>query len=323
MPTLTMIDAMEELARYEEGPASVVVSRDGAELVFWSSYDDYGRTIVEESRIPVADFVAKGEGPWPWYDLRDKRQGVLLVFDALGVDPPAWTRTLPANVLELFRRAQYGSSSIKELLANGVDPDPVDGCGASPLWYGVRSLSPTAPVALIDAGADAGRRIELSAQGDRYTTILHEIVRRGLTTALEHALARGVNPSPLDSNGATPMHVVDENNDHVNPEIVRRLAAAGADVNAATPSGFQPVENAARRILPATVAAMVDLGAYPQRGLDALMSWWAMNASYAAYRARQVTDMIEMLCAGGALVTDRHCQLAATAGSADVVATLG
>ena len=61
----------------------------------------------------------------------------------------------------------------------------------------------------------------------------------------------------------------------------------------------------------------------PQRGLDALMSWWAMNASYPAYGSRQVTDMIETLCAGGALVLDRHRQPAASAGSADVVATLG
>jgi hypothetical protein len=83
-----------ELARYQEGPASVVVSRDGDNLVFWSSYDDYGRTITEESRIAVADFVAKGEGPWPWYDLGDKREGTLMVLDALGVDPPAWTTPL-------------------------------------------------------------------------------------------------------------------------------------------------------------------------------------------------------------------------------------
>ena len=62
-------EAVIELARYQEGPASVVVSRDGDELLFWSSYDDDGRTITEESRIAVADFVAKGEGPWPWYDL--------------------------------------------------------------------------------------------------------------------------------------------------------------------------------------------------------------------------------------------------------------
>src|SRR3981081_4677744 len=57
----------------QEGPASVVVSRDGDDLVFWSSYDDYGKTIIEESRIAVANFVAKGEGPWPWYDLGDTR----------------------------------------------------------------------------------------------------------------------------------------------------------------------------------------------------------------------------------------------------------
>jgi hypothetical protein len=78
--------AVIELARYQEGPASVVVSRDGDDLVFWSSYDDYGRTITEESRIVVADFVAKGEGPWPWYDLGDERDGTLMVLDALGVD---------------------------------------------------------------------------------------------------------------------------------------------------------------------------------------------------------------------------------------------
>jgi hypothetical protein len=29
--------AVTELARYQEGPASVVVSRDGGDLVFWSS----------------------------------------------------------------------------------------------------------------------------------------------------------------------------------------------------------------------------------------------------------------------------------------------
>jgi uncharacterized protein len=68
-----------ELARYQEGPSGVVVSRDGDELLFWSSYDDHGRTITGQSRIAVADFIAKGEGPWPWYDLGDKRDGALMV----------------------------------------------------------------------------------------------------------------------------------------------------------------------------------------------------------------------------------------------------
>lgn len=68
---------MIELARYQVGPSSVVISRDGDDLVFWSDYDS-GRSIVSESRLLVADFVAKGEGPWPWFDLRDKRDGALL-----------------------------------------------------------------------------------------------------------------------------------------------------------------------------------------------------------------------------------------------------
>ena len=313
---------MTELARYQEGPASVVVSREGDELRFASSYDDYGRTITEESRMPVADFVAKGEGPWPWYDLGDKRDGTLMVLDALGVDPPAWTTPLDDEVLDLFDRARSGSTEVIELLAWGAEPDPIDPCGASPLWYGVRSLSAGIVVALIDAGADAGRRIELSASGHRFTTILHEIVRLGRTVALAHALAKGTPPNLEDSDGATPLHVVDGNNDNVNPEMVRALVHAGAAVDAAMPSGTQPIEQAARRVLPATVASMVDLGADPARGLNALLSWWTVGVRYAGYRAGDVADVIDILRAGGANVTDRHRELAATAGASQVEAAL-
>lgn len=324
MPLLLIwnAEAVSELARYEEGPASVVVSRDGDHLVFWSSYDDYGRTITEESRIAVADFVAKGEGPWPWYDLGDKRDGILMVLDALGVEPPAWTDPLPENVLDLFDQARSGSTEVIELLAWGAEPDPVDPCGASPLWYGVRSLSAGIVVALIEAGADAGRRIELSARGERFTTILHEIVRLGRTVALSHALAKGVDPSLRDSDGATPLHVVDGDADNVNPEMVRALVRAGAAIDAAMPSGTQPIDQAARRILPATVAAMVELGADPGRGLDALLSWWAVGVRHAGYRAKDVADVIDILRAGGATVTDRHRELAATAGASQVEAAL-
>jgi uncharacterized protein len=323
-PPLYLGDAVRviELARYQQGPSTVVVSRDGDELRFWSSYDDYGRTITEESRIAVADFLAKGEGPWPWYDLGDKREGTLLILDALGTEPPDWTTPLPDDVLNLFDRARGGSTEVIELLAWGAEPDPVDPCGASPLWYGVRSLSAGIVVALIEAGADAGRRIELSAQGDQFTTILHEIVRLGRTVGLAHALAKGTPPDLTDSDGATPLHVIDGNNDNVNREMVRALIHAGAAVDAAMPSGTQPIEQAARRILPATVAALVDLGADPARGLDALLAWWAVGVRYAGYRARDVADIVDILRAGGANVTDRHRELAATAGASQVEAAL-
>src|SRR6201999_32027 len=149
------------------------------------------------------------------------------VLDALGVDRPAWTTPLPDEVLDLFDQARNGSTEVIELLAWGAEPDPVDPCGASPLWYGVRSQSAGIVVALIEAGADAGRRIELSATRDRFTTILHEIVRLGRTVGLAHALSKGADPRLTDSEGATPLHVIDGDRDNVNPEIVRTLVRAG------------------------------------------------------------------------------------------------
>jgi uncharacterized protein len=186
----------------------------------------------------------------------------------------------------------------------------------------VRSLSSGIVVALIDEGADAGRRIEVSARGVRFTTILHEIVRLGRSVALAHALAKGVDPNLRDSDGATPLHVVDGNSDNVNPEMVRALVRAGAAVDAAMPSGAQPIEEAARGMLPATVAAMVELGADPGRGLDALMSWWSVGARFAEYRAGDVANIVDILRAGGANVTERHRELAASAGASQVEAAL-
>ncbi|MGE2721932.1 ankyrin repeat domain-containing protein [Mycolicibacterium celeriflavum] len=312
---------MAELARYQDGPACVVIVVDGADLVF-RTHDGGARQGGTETRMPVTDFVARGEGPWPWYDLGPRREGALRALAGLGVEPPAWTEALRPDILDLFSRAKRGDSAVIELLAMGADPDPVDPCGASPLWYAVRSPGSGIAVALIDAGADAGRRIELSARGERYTTILHEIVRKGRGVALNHALANGVPATLLDSDGATPLHVLGPDGDNVNPEMVRALARAGAAVDAELPDGTQPVDRAARLLLPATVAALVELGADPGRGLDALMSWCASAAEPTACRADAVADVIEALRDGGARVTDRHRELASAAGARRVTAAL-
>jgi hypothetical protein len=304
-------DRMHELARYQEGYASVIVSRDGDDLVFWSDFDDNGKSIVSQSRIPIADYVAKGEGPWPWYDLRDRRPGALQVFSALGIPPQPWTEPLSPQVFAMFERARNGWESITDDLAAGLDADTLDACGATPLWYAVRSLQPEAALVLIGAGADAGRRIELSALGDRFTTILHEIVRLARTAALQRALAMGVSPLLLDSEGATPLHRLDERSDHLNPALVRSLVGAGADVNASTNGGQLPIEAAAQRLLPATVTTFLDLGAEPANALTAVLVWWVANVRWAKYRAGEVVAVIEALRAGGASVGDRDRQLAA------------
>jgi hypothetical protein len=307
-----------ELAHYRQGAVRVVVSVDGQDLVFRSSYQDDGQPILDESRLLVDDFIAMGPGPWPWFELGDKRMAMLQVVAALGTDQPDWVQPLAPEVLDLFERADSGDTWVIELLAMGADPDPVDPCGATPLWYGVRSASAGIVVAMIDSGADAGRRIELSARGEQFTTILHEIVRQGRTVALSHALACGVDPSLVDSDGATPMHVLGEGTDNVNPAIVGALARAGASVAAPMRNGTQPIELAARRVLPATVAKMVELGADPGRGLDALLAWWSTaGARSSGHRAADVGNVIDILRGGAAQVTDRHRELAAGASAVE------
>jgi hypothetical protein len=73
------------------------------------------------------------------------------------------------------------------------------------------------------------------------------------------------------------------------------------------PGGTQPIEIAARHVLPATVAAMIEVGADAARGLDALMAWWSISgARFNGYRTDDVADVIDILRVGGAEVTDRH-----------------
>jgi hypothetical protein len=67
---------------------------------------------------------------------------------------------------------------------------------------------------------------------------------------------------------------------------------------------------------------MVELGADPSRGLDALLSWWATGVQFAGYRAGDVADVVDILRAGGAEVTERHRELAANAGASQVEAAL-
>lgn len=178
---------MLELVSYQEGYAAVEVFRDDDDLVFRSDFDDGGRSILDEERIAVDDFLAKGLGRWPWYDLGQRRDGALRVLAALGVDPLPWTQPLPPRELELFRRAERGGPSISELLIDGTPVDPLDRCGASPLWYAVWALQPEAAVLLIEAGADVHRTIDQSARGQHTTTILEQMVRFERTAALTAA----------------------------------------------------------------------------------------------------------------------------------------
>jgi hypothetical protein len=118
------------------------------------------------------------------------------------------------------------------------------------------------------------------------------------------------------------MHRLDARSDHLNPDLVRSLADAGADVNCSTALGERPIEAAAQRLLPSTVAAFLDLGAAPANALTTVLAWWSVNVRWAGYRAVEVVDVITTLRGAGAPVTDRDREFAAQAGDPTVASAL-
>lgn len=121
--TIVEDERVQELARNQEGYASVVVSRDGDGLVFWSDFDDNGKSIVSQSRMPVADYLAKGERPWPWYELRERRRAALQVFSALGIAPQPWTEPLSTELFDMFEHArnEWGSTAGGAVVISALD----------------------------------------------------------------------------------------------------------------------------------------------------------------------------------------------------------
>ncbi|MCT7367482.1 hypothetical protein A7R75_00625 [Mycolicibacterium llatzerense] len=317
---------MHELTRYHEDRTEVVVYRDGDDLVFANDYDDYGRRLVSQERLTVEDFLARGEGPWPWYQMPPgRREGALRVAAALGVSHVAWAAPLPADVLELFIAADggFGVRPVDVLLEGGMDPDPLDHCGASPLWYALGGARPHAALDLLAAGADPGRRIDVSARGDSFTTILHRMAAWCVVDALTYALRGGTDPDVVDSGGATPMHAADYRYDDRFPAVVRGLAHAGADVDALAADGVRPIGRAALRMMPRTVTALIAAGAAPGPGLDTLLSHWATtHAGRHKFDAPRVVEIIELLLAAGAEVTSRHLALAEQAAETTVISAL-
>jgi uncharacterized protein len=67
---------------------------------------------------------------------------------------------------------------------------------------------------------------------------------------------------------------------------------------------------------------LLELGADPAKALTATLVWWAVNVRWAGYRRGEVVDVIKILRAGGAVVTERDRELAADAGAPEVISAL-
>jgi len=180
------------------------------------------------------------------------------------------------------------------LLAAGANPNASLGGGTTPLDIAIRSRDPAIASLLIEAGADvnyaaddedtplttAVRLLSRSApelilqlleagadpnaRGEWGRTPLYWAVRRSVSAALVGALLEaGADPNAPMLNAVTPFEAAAAS---AKPEVIRLLAAAGADVNRRNPAdGSFPLHRAVVGEEPASrVAALLDAGANPR-----------------------------------------------------------
>ncbi len=123
---------------------------------------------------------------------------------------------------------------------------------------GVGSVDAAVAARLLEAGADPNTR------GGRGLTPLYWAVRRTVNAAVLGALLEaGADPNAPTANGVTPFETAAA---YSKPEVIRLLAAAGADVNRRNPAnGSFPLHRAVVGEEPASrVAALLDAGADPR-----------------------------------------------------------
>jgi ankyrin repeat protein len=164
----------------------------------------------------------------------------------------------------LFAARQNDAASAKLLLAAGANVNDTAPAGTSALVVAVHSDSANVAALLLDAGAD------VNADGAGYTA-LHAAVLRGNLGMVKALLAHGARPDVVLTEptparrygnewafgdhlvGTTPFYLAAK---FAELEIMRALAAAGADPRAQGPDGSTPVMMALD--IPATRTGNVD-----------------------------------------------------------------
>ena len=157
--------------------------------------------------------------------------GTTPIMFALYQGHVAMARAIAGQVAELDlaeAAALDHAERVRGLLAGGADVDQRSPDGFTPLQYAAYFGAPEAAAVLLEAGADV------------------------------HAVAG--NPSRVQ-----PLHAAVAGRCH---PVVRRLVAAGADVNARQQGGFTPLHSAALNGDEDTVHALLDAGADPARATD-------------------------------------------------------
>jgi ankyrin repeat protein len=174
------------------------------------------------------------------------------------------------SVKSLIYACDEGNSTkVKDLLAQGVDPNGTDEDGATPLMFAVRKGNASIARRLIERGASvvahqkdgftpliiasmfnqldlitvltsAGARVD--AGSDNGFTALHYASQGGNVQIVSALLASGATVDLKNSEGATPLHLAAQNG-YV--DITIQLLKAHANLNAVSLNGVTPLISAA------------------------------------------------------------------------------
>ena len=152
-----------------------------------------------------------------------------------------------------FAALQDNAEAVTSLVAEGADPNVVDGYGWSALHFAIPLADSGVVAVLLAAGADPDA---LTVDG---VTTLHLASRQASSAVVSELVEAGADPNAIGSEeeeAGTPLHVATRWSD--DPSVVLVLLNGGADVAARDENGRRPVDFARGN------NAMLGSAAYPR-----------------------------------------------------------